>query len=70
MSLHTKRNPVAKALRSPHLRKQVVADKTKKRDRQTARAKLKQGKYDKSYDLPTLFSSRNGSWVDRDSKGI
>lgn len=42
------RNPIAKALRSSHLRKQVVVDKTKKHDRKDNRAKLKQGKYDNS----------------------
>ncbi len=42
------RNPVAKALRSSHLRKQVVVDKTKKHDRKEYRAKLRQGKFDHS----------------------
>ncbi len=63
----SRRNPYAKALRSPHLRKQIVADKTKKCNRQVARAKLKQGKYDQKYDLPLLYSSRIVRWLQRES---
>ena len=54
------RNPYAKALRSPHLRQQVVTDKKKKSDRKVASAKLKQGKYDRyDRDLPLQFNSGN-----------
>ncbi len=59
------RNPIAKALRSPHLRHQVVPNKKLKHDRKAAKAKIKLGKYDHRYDLSALFSSRNGSWVDK-----
>ncbi len=38
-------NPMAKALRSPHLRAQAVPDKKKRRDRNEVRRDLKLGKY-------------------------
>ncbi len=57
---------MAKALRSPHLRAQVVSNKSKRHDRKEARRDLKLGKYNPSDKyLPALFSSRNGSLADR-----
>ena len=38
------RNPYARALKSAHLRKQVMADKTKANNRKAQRSKLKSGK--------------------------
>lgn len=42
------RNPIAKALRSSHLRQQVLPDKKKVLKRANVRSKLKKGKYDDS----------------------
>jgi hypothetical protein len=50
------KNPIAKALRSPHLRHQVVPNKKRKADRNESRKNFKLGKYDTKYDLPALFS--------------
>lgn len=60
------RNPIAASLRSPHLRKQVVANKRKKSDRRRMRAQLKQGKFDyrlaPSIELLNSFESSSRSF--------
>ncbi len=50
-----KKNPIAKALRSQHLRHQVVPNKKKLGNRKACRKSFK-GKYDQRYDLPALIS--------------
>lgn len=52
----SQKNPIAKALRSPHLQPRTIADKRKATDRQKIRSSLKSGKYDHHGTICPFYS--------------